>query len=399
MRSPKPGIAGLWLSLLAPSPAFLPRQERPAALAEELDALIARTNALKTLEVTYRGDSIELVVSYQAPDRARLSLSSERGIVEWWFVAGTSVFHADYPEDRWARFESPRPGPSFELMEALFPPVEKRIEPGVILELRTRECAPQAGPNLMLDHRSEGRSYLFGWLHFLREHHLDQVERGVDSLIWSDADQRWSISRASGLVEHVELGGQTPVVLSLAHVELDQELDPGLFRWPAAGDSAAIDEVQHARVFDERYGPMAVRKIAFLRLEEALRSGRMVWDERTRLDWGELQRTLHRERMESLWGDWERKLREYVDEVESWSRGSSREDVSRLVGEERRDLVRKFEQYLDSYVAELPRIGSEKSLPRAVLFQVERDSVTELVDALVEQPILRYFDERLVSGR
>src|SRR5262245_39169315 len=67
-------------------------------VAEELDALIAATNALESLRVTYRGERegapVVLRVSYQAPERAFLELDDPSGRIEWWFAAGRSVFHS-----------------------------------------------------------------------------------------------------------------------------------------------------------------------------------------------------------------------------------------------------------------------------------------------------------------
>lgn len=390
-------LAGSWLVVGVPVWSAGGAQQVPEALepATELEALIARTNALGSLRAKYRGEEpagpVELELAYQAPDRAVLSVRRPEGDWTWWFVRGVSVTR--FSEERWWRVESPEPPPSFLEMLALTG--GEPLAPGVVLRLSAPGAPPPGGASLLLDYRPEGREALFAWLPELRAALPEEVRCEGETLLWTDSARALSLSRASGLPTTIALSrapsSAPPLALALVAFDSDVELDPALFRWPAAGDAAERDRAQEARVREERYGPVATRILAHERLGAALGTGGREWDERTQAAWEHFLGTLFTEWKGPGWRERKAELRAEVDELSEWSRDADPDTARETITARRTARARALDAEVEATLAALPPLAN----PDPRLLARERPVVTRLVDELLRQPALAYFDDHL----
>jgi hypothetical protein len=321
-------------------------------------------------------------------------LATAEGGFEWWFVQGRSVFHGHSGEERWTRFQSPTPGPTFAALEALLPSRPALPGPGIVLDLRGAGVLPPSGTSLLLDWRPEGRAAVFAWLYALERLDPARIERRAGEL---EARERgWRIDRASGLPKSIELLGHAPPFrLDLASVELDVPLAAALFQWPPEGDAAVPDEDESARVYQERYGPLPVRRGAYARLEEALRLRRLAWDARSRAAWKELMTKLHGEELEAYRAGWEADLLAYVEELMKWLRRFPLARRAEAAEQAREKLVEAALSYLDPYLEQWPEPDGAPSPQRDELLALERAAVSALVAERAKEPALAEFEERL----
>ena len=99
-----------FVAAVALSVAVLAPQEEAPSLADELAALVERTNRIETLHLVYEAESekdgeakaVVVELAYRAPDLMRLHITRPEGEVEHW-ILGARMYLLS--EGRWQKAE------------------------------------------------------------------------------------------------------------------------------------------------------------------------------------------------------------------------------------------------------------------------------------------------------
>jgi hypothetical protein len=389
-------------TVLALSLACISPQDGELSIAEEIDALIARTNAIHSCRLLYRGSSgsdsaghgeASLELIYVAPWQARMRMKTAESVVD--VCADKNRFYILEPEsgEVWRSCELPY-SEAYRVLDGLFPS-DTSIGSGPVFELKGGDKIEYS-----LSFNISGRSSPFGWFPRMRRD-PEGVTREDERLIWSSGVLTLCISRTTGLLEDVAVR-QEGKNLAL-HLESITDVDADeCFAIP--GESALIEEdLELKAMIAQLFSLDRQRETGFLRVEGQLRIGMRSWDADTRADWASFLDVLHRERMPERWGEWMEELRKNADETAVWARTSlevngsdeHRAAVERAVVERKSKLDEGFTKAIDDYLAELPKVQSGSFEVRNELFEIEKNVVERLHNELVSTPIRTYFQEQV----
>jgi len=396
--------AALALALLV-----APQQEQEPSIEEELDALIAKTNALETFHAVYRaeapseedGDGAVFDLFYEAPDRARVSITArEEGggpSMVFWVVQNRLVSHVVQDgEEQWRVIEM-RPPESWRILDELFPPEELPLSPGVDLWL---QLAPE-GINLSFRYNEWGRYEVLNWLSQMKAPETSVV-REPSQLVWSGEGWRALLSRESGFLTRIEAESRGRTLI-LDELRLDEELDPGLMELPESARDLEPDE-DSERASRQTFKLGYLRDAAFQRVERALRAEERTWNETTRADWRTFLVALQREMIMARHAKWIAQLSAQVVEFEAGLRSrlardptpERRAELRKFAEERRAKLGEGFDQAEAQWIDGLAAIEADTE-PRQELFDVELEVIEEVCDELLRKPILDDFDARVAE--
>jgi len=360
-----------------------PEPSKEPSLAEELEALIAKTNALHSFHLVLRGEESSLELAYQEPWSARMKLSTPNDGMDR-RVDEQRVYLL---EEDWLACELPRSKAQTALDE-LFP-VGRALGPGVVFELG--DTMASLVPLFDLS----GRDALFGWLTDMRRD-LPHVTRSDEALVWSKGNVELHLSRMTGLPERVVVTtDEQQLELVLQESSTDSEVAE--FVAPPEDWEPAEDDNALVREFAIESDAQSVRLLGFLRVYEQLTAKKRTWDARTRADWESFAEALHEDRIALRWQAWIEILRGSIDERVEWAR----KELALEDSPPRRAFIVQYfaeveawlQKYLagpqEMYLAELPKPAVEE------LFAAEQAVIERLHEKLVVGPSLAYFHEQV----
>jgi len=384
------------LALLAP------QQEQEPSIAEELEALIAKTNALESFHLVYRGSNGEegdaakeahMEVAYRAPWEASFTLQTpEQGMEGHTDEERFYLRQGADDEGAWRWCAIPD-SVVRQTLDELFPRDGQRLGRGVAIDLKGT-----GGLQLAFVCGTYGRDVLLGWLRRM-QHDAEHVSSAGENLLWSDGMLQLRVSRATGFpVSIVVSKDETELQLDLESAEFDGDVGP----FVARPTEAERDEELGAPL-RWMIAPGLLREGGFMRLESQLSAQKRSWDVRTRADWETFLRVLHTQMLRDSSEKWVAQLREGVDQTAAWARSKlaqqdtaeNREALRKFLDEYERKLDDAFARSLERHVESLPEMHSNAHEPRQELFDVEREVIERLYGELVSGPIHAYFDEQL----
>jgi hypothetical protein len=336
-------------------------------------------------------------------------MTGDEGEMDMWFDEAQMIWRTDIDEGdgAWHRAPFPEPLPASLVLDELFPPDGRPLDPGVCLDMTVRDN-PETGKSgfeVSFVHAMQGRTVVLGWLENLRRQRSDVSIEG-QSFVLSGEHYRLRVSRSNGVLEHVEADtDKGSVELDLRECRLDETLEEELVELPEEAKAAALDP-EMTRHFENHFGPGALRHQAFLRVEGQLDSDRRPWNELARNDWRTFLDALHRSMITEQESDWIEQLQEYVDQKAEWVRSRRTEDDSPerhaelelSVAKDREKLEENFVSARKTYVDRLPGIESKRNEPRQEPFDIEIEVIESLWDELLSAPILESYDEKLAEA-
>jgi len=375
--------------VLVGSLAFVaPPQEPEPSIADELEALIAKTNALHSFHLVLRGDESSLELAYQEPWSARMTLTTPDDVLDW-RVDGQRIY---FLGEDWRACDLPRSKAQTTLDE-LFP-MGCALGPGAVFELHSTMdswCIP------LFD--VSGRDALFRWLREMQSD-LEHVTRSDEALVWSTGNLELHLSRTTGLPERI-LVRKDDQELELVLQESSTDSEVAEFVAPPEDWEPAGDDNGLARAFAQLSDARFVRQRGFERVEAQLTAKKRTWDARTRADWESFAETLHEDRIASRWQAWIEPLRAGIDEHVEWVRKELAQEDSparrafmvQYFAEIEAQLQKDLPGPQEMYLAELPKPAKEA--PREELFAAERAVIERLHEKLVVGPSLAYFHQQV----
>lgn len=371
------------------------RQAEEPSIEQEIEALVAKTNALESLHLVYEvspskdGTSaavLELV--YRAPDLGHFRMQHEEVQIDAWWI-GSTMYMDMGKAWRHATMEWPA---ASRILEERFPRGAKQNElpPGVIIYLSFDEN----GPNVSFASLPAGRSYALGWFGAMRR---AEVAREEGVLTWQTKRGRYQVSRESGLLQLIEAEIRSePRTLRLKSAALDVELDASLTTLPDEARQGAPD-AEMARGM-QAFAARALREVGFTRA-----SARQPWDERARDDWRAFLDSLHREQLENHCRKELQRLEDHLDQLADRLRtelGQGDSPDARARVEQAITAGRSaFEELLGrnetSLIESLPALFVRSEEGREELSALEREVVSAIWTELVGEPARKAFEERV----
>lgn len=390
--------------ILIGSLAFVGVQEPEPSVAEELEALIAKTNALTSFHLVFQGSYedgdggaasedalMELV--YREPWSARLTMHSPEGDADLLVEKSRMYFSSsgENGDGGWRVMELPS-SPVREALDELFPRAYA-LGPGPVFTMRGGK-----GFDLSISFSLSGRTAVFSWLVSMK-HDLEHVRREGEELVWSPGTPELRLSRNTGFPTAISASKEgKKFEFRLRDSTTDTNVDE-LLRPP---EQATADEDGVAALASLN-SVGALREQGFERLTQALDAGERAWDAGTRADWVSFLGVLHTQALLERNASWLEGLRESIDETAAWARATLEQEdtaerraaIQEFLEDYERKLDEGFAKSLELDFTALPEMRSKRLLPRQELFDVEREVIERLHGELVSAPIHAYFDEQL----
>lgn len=397
-------IHALFLVTLA---GWLPQDEpEEIPLEQEIEALIAKTNALESFRLVYDFESTTsngeteagtIEILYRAPDFGRAHVSVPSNEMDFWLVGDDVLVYV--PEKGWKRGRIQEPAVCAVLDERF--PLPDTATGGITLTLGLRRNADgQAGMDVHMGRGIGERKFLFSWLR--SQSAASDVAREADAFVRSsDGDSR-RVSRRTGLLEEHELESpEMHIRLRLRSSELDVELPPELLDPPRE----ALDQPEDLELSRQlvHIPVTSLRRQAFERADRWLTRTANGLDERARANWRAVLEALHRPILEAthtrIDSDVGEKLEGAAEHLrEERLRDPSAERLAKLtegLGKSRDNLASSLANSLEK---ELEGLGSLDSVSHAGLHEVEHEIYSALWDELVATPLLARHDEELAAA-
>ena len=159
-----------------------PLLQEPATtttVADEIAALIEKTNALESFHAIYdmtrseeKGGAMTLEFAYRAPDLGVARVHGSEMDVEVWML-GTDFYVRQ--GETWKR-TSLEPPPFIALLDESFPSREHALGPGVTLMFRVWRDASNSGSlQITFADFGAGRTSVLGWLSFMKAKAASQL--------------------------------------------------------------------------------------------------------------------------------------------------------------------------------------------------------------------------------
>lgn len=370
------------------------RQAEEPSIEQEIEALVAKTNALESLHLVYELDSGEahpdgeMEIVYRAPDLGHVRVHRKEGPVDAWWI-GNSIYVDG--GDGWRHASAELPEAS-RVLDELFPGKRKPLDPGVMLRLSFGE----KGIDPSFAWMPNGRSCVLGWFDAMRR---VEVAREANVLSWQAGGGRYQVSRQSGLLECVEADvGTKHVTLRLKSAAMDVALDADLTTLPDEARKGEPDP-EMLRGFSSVYW-MVLRDTAYARA-----STREPWDQRARDDWRTLLQSLHREPMETKREAELQRIEDRLDQlIDRWRSALQQDDspgartkVEKEIAEARAELEGLLERNEKSGIDSLPPVRAPQDERLDELAALEREVVASIWTELYREPALRSFEEKAAS--
>jgi len=374
------------------------QQSDEPTIADELTALIAKTNALERFHLIYdveseiegKAQSMTVELVYRAPDLAQIRTSTEGATLDYW-VEGTKVFVWQGGLWKSASFAS---FPCMQLLDESFPVESSGGGVSAFLTLR-HVASGEVEFSLSMGYYSTGEPTLLGWLKNLER--WSGVQRDGSWLSWEEDGIRCQVSRESGFLDEIEItsnGGH--MHLQLREAEIDAAPPPELLTIPEEARSAPEDEaLQHTLA-------PAVRSIAFQRIAEWLELDGHTWNEFASNRWRAVMDALHRRELVVGYTKWLAGIQEQVAKAADGARAQlgqddsaeNRAEVERHATEARTGLEENLERGKTRYLDSLEAVETKGKEPLAALTDVEHEVVEALWSELLSEPVLATFDEK-----
>jgi hypothetical protein len=390
--------------ILIGSLAFVGVQEPEPSVAEELEALIAKTNALTSFHLVFQGcdngdggaasEDALMEFVYREPWSARCTMHSPEGGVDVLVEKSRMYFSSSgegYGDGDWRVTDQPS-SPVREALDELFPRAYA-LGPGPVFTIRGGK-----GFDLSISFSLSGRTAVFSWLVSMK-HDLEHVRREGEELAWSAGALELRLSRDTGFPTAISASKEgKKFEFRLRDSTTDTNVDE-LLRPP---EQATTDE-DGVAAFASLNSAGALREAGFERLTQALDAGKRAWDAGTRADWGSFLGVLHTQALLDRNASWLEDLRESIDETAAWARATleqgdtaeRRATIQEFLEDYERKLDKGFAKSLELDFTALPEMRSKMLMPRQELFDVEREVIERLHGELVSAPIHAYFDEQL----
>jgi len=374
-----------------------PQQGDEPTIADELTALIARTNALEGFHLVYdieseiegEAQSTTMELFYRAPDLARMRATSEGATLDFW-VEGTDLFMHQGGSWKSASLASL---PCMQVLDESFP-VEHASGGGVAAFLTLRRGASEKVEfHMSMGYYASGQPTLLGWLENFQR--WSGVQRDGKWLSWEEDGIRCRVSRESGFLDEIEATSKKGhLLLRLREAETAA---PGseLVTIPEEARSAPEDEaLLHTLV-------PGARITAFHRAAEWLELGGHTWDELASNRWRTVMEALHRRELVVGYTKWLAGIQEQVAksadgaraDLEKDDSAENRAEVERHTSEARTALEENLERGKTRYLGSLQELEAEgKEHPE--LADIEREVVEALWSELLREPVLAAFDEK-----
>lgn len=367
------------LLLILEGPAQEPEPAPEPTLAEELSALIERTNELETFHAVWRGPTEEysLEMAYAAPDEGCLKLVRPGGFEEQCFDASGLYFRT--AEQSWLHCELPY-SEARERLDELFP-THLPLGPGFEFQFSS------------VHFRADGRAVLFWWLGWLKDE-CESVERQGDVLVatWDAGEAH--VARDSGLPRRLTLPVEgEAITFELVQHSFDEKVVVTL---PEDHEPAPFED-DHRAVIEVQYLDPVVRTAGFERVGALLASRKLTWDSSARSDWETCLVAIHNQQIQWMQLGWMKDLLAYVNEhlarvratLERSDTPEVRAALAEYLDELERVMMPAFEEAPTAYLSEM----FELTDPPEELLEAERDVVARLHDELITQPVLQYLRE------
>ncbi len=378
----------------------LGQSEDEPSVEQELEALIAKTNALESFHLVYDFEQPETDVSapgamieviYRAPDLGHVRFPD----ADVWLVDGTMYFQV---EGVWRRATYPQPSAAAQALRELFPSDEPALGPGVFLSL-----SGGAGHDLQVSFgwAASSRSTVLGWLSAMQRR--AELTRDGSSFRWDSGENSYRVSRQTGVLERAEIGPLSRrVILQLRAAHFDIDLDPALVTLPEAARNAEPDPGR-TRGLEALFPPGLLRTRAFLHVERLLAASQRPWDERARADWTSFLRLFYRDALQADCTERLGQLTKAVDGLATWCRSEMkgndsperRARMEAAVVKERGKLVERLDGDRVAFIETLQPPPTDEVEPRQELFDLELQVIEAVWDELLARPVLALFDEQL----
>jgi hypothetical protein len=374
-----------------------PQQEpEERTVAQELAALIEKTNALESFHAIYdlkrTGEgamemTMELV--YRAPDLGRLRLSGTEGEFDNWLIGERMYF---LQSEGWKSAAQPEPPLVSNVLDELFPADERPLETGVVVLLNLwRDSSAKANFRLTFVASSEAT-------HASGAGSNIQTWNGVNLGRISELGRRAGCQVAGDGVEEIEITSKTGTFYCAAQWHADVSLDQKLVTLPPPAVAAPVDD-ELSRAFTRVWtsgGTTSESSISWL--------PEVAWNELLRSNWSAVMDALHRQKI----GEAGRWLTRIERTSSNWRRrhergltgrfSERRAEIEKHVAEDRVKLDDVISNGETKYLDDLPQIESEKNEPRQELFDVEKEVIADLWDELLREPVLKAYDEKLAEA-
>jgi len=393
--------------ILVGSLAFVPAQDPQPSIAEELDALIAKTNELESFHLVFEGSHADADVGVGSDDAvmefvysealgARVSMHSSERTVDVILDDSRMYFSSSGERTQdggWRAVDLPS-SPVRDMLDELFPRAYA-LGPGPLFMIRGGD-----GFQFSLSFGLSGRSAVFSWLVSMKRD-LEDVRREGEELVWSPGALDLHLSCATGFPSSISAskeGKKFEFRLrdSLTDTNVDELLRPP--------EQVTVDE-DFAIDLAHMNSVATLREEGFERLTQALDAEKRAWDDSTRADWESFLGVLHTQAIREQREPWLAQLREGVDGVAAWTRtvleqedtAESRGKIQEYLDHYERKLDEGFAKAVEMYRDSLPEMRSKTLEPRQELFDIELGVIERLHEELVAAPIHAYFDEQLAA--
>lgn len=372
------------------------RQVEEPSIEQEIEALVAKTNALDSFHLVYEVSpskdmtrAAEMNLVYRAPDLGHFWMRDETVQVDAWWIGST--MYVDMGKG-WRHASMEWPAAS-RILDERFPREAKQraLPPGVTIYVSFDED----GASATFAFLPAGRSCALGWFEAMRR---AEVAREDGVLSWPAKGGRYQVSRESGLLQLVEAEIRSePRTLRLKSAALDVELDSTLTTPPEEALQGAPD-AEMARGM-QGSAARVLRELGYTRAR-----ARRPWDEQARDDWRVFLDSLHRPVLEDDCRNELRRLEDHLDQLAGRLRTEQGQgdspDTRPRVEEAITAACGAFEELLGrnekSLVESLPALVQSEG-GREELSAIEREVVSAIWTELVGEPARKAFEERVAG--
>jgi hypothetical protein len=388
-----------------------------------VDALIERTNGLKSFVANYRilGRSNDaeprditgnLRLVYRAPEDLLVEFETEGMRLRSAIAGGIMSVLVEKEGGPFKHGEAELGASGAEPRERIarvfhenFPAlgdVGAAPSPEVFVRFQVKPATDSERPMFHLDAGTgRGDEPLLNWLGQLKESGAALAAEG-DLLVWDAAEGiRMWLQKGSGFIERIDATyrGKTKRGLELVDLVLDCEIEDALFRSPEV-DPSAEDISESVGLAWEIPNLMTTCGLVYRKIREGVEGGTLEWTGEARARLGKVLQAYHTELAPRLSTEMTRSSRASVDKFCEWYQETRRNAAGHDEVEDMRvDWDERFRDGMDSAVESyLLRAVPESANASAIRVDartLELEAATAAFRKSVVDPILEYYDAQM----